>query len=279
MADEILNIPINIQCISFLYSVAYGCVLILILSFFRAIKSIFSPPNYIVALIDIIYFLAPVLFAVFISIKFSSGMLRWYIFAGEFLGFILFNFTAGDIISRLFEAVISIILQILSYLTAIIISLFKIILVPMAKTTVVFKKICKKLKKVYTKCKLCLKSTIKSLYNSYVWIGMSKNGSGKEVGKVARRRKRKSGFLVKIITLSFVACAAVSFIHSQSEVASKRRELAALNESIELQQTENDEVRRILDGDNDLEYIERIAREKLGYAYPDEKIFIDRSGG
>jgi len=276
MADEILNIPINIQCISFLYSVAYGCVLILILSFFRAIKSIFSPPNYIVALIDIIYFLAPVLFAVFISIKFSSGMLRWYIFAGEILGFILFYFTVRDITCRLFEDAISIILQIISYLTAIIILPFKIILVPIVKATVVFKK---NSKKIYTKCKLCLKSTIKSLYNSYVWIGMSKNGSEKEVGKVARRRKRKSGFLVKIITLSFVACAAVSFIHSQSEVASKRRELAALNESIELQQTENDEVRRILDGDNDLEYIERIAREKLGYAYPDEKIFIDRSGG
>ena len=51
-----------------------------------------------------------------------------------------------------------------------------------------------------------------------------------------------------------------------------------MEESIKLQQASNDEVKRILDGGTNLEYIERIAREKLGYAYPDEKIFIDRSG-
>ena len=92
------------------------------------------------------------------------------------------------------------------------------------------------------------------------------------------RRKRRSSFFVKITTFCFIVCAAVAFIQSQADVVSKRRELAALQESIKLQQASNDEIKRILEGGNDMEYIERIAREKLGYAYPDEKIFIDRSG-
>jgi len=276
MADEILNIPINIQCISFLYSVASGCILVLIFSLFSVIKNVFAPNKIILALFDITSLIIPISIAVIISMNFSSGMLRWYLFAGEILGWIIFHYTIGSIVNKIFKAIILIFLKIISFITVLIITPYRIVLIPIFKTTTVFKKY---FKKVYSKCKLCLKCTMKSLYNSYVWIGMSKNTSGKEVGKVARRKKRRSGFLVKIITLSFVACAAVSFIHSQAEVASKRRELAALNESIVLQQTENDEVKRILDGDNDLEYIERIAREKLGYAYPDEKIFIDRSGG
>ena len=95
---------------------------------------------------------------------------------------------------------------------------------------------------------------------------------------MAKKRKRKSSFFVKVVTFCFIVCAAVAFIQTQSDVVSKRRELAALEESIKLQQASNDEVKRILDGGTNLEYIERIAREKLGYAYPDEKIFIDRSG-
>ncbi len=95
---------------------------------------------------------------------------------------------------------------------------------------------------------------------------------------MAKRKKRKSNFFVKMVTFCFIVCAAVSFIRTQSDVVSKRRELAALQQSIKLQEASNDEIKRILEGGDNLEYIERIAREKLGYAYPDEKIFIDRSG-
>ena len=63
------------------------------------------------------------------------------------------------------------------------------------------------------------------------------------------------------------------------QVAAKRRELLALQQYVEQQKLVNEETQRILSGESDEEYIERIAHDKLGYAYPDEKIFIDRSGG
>ena len=65
----------------------------------------------------------------------------------------------------------------------------------------------------------------------------------------------------------------------QVEVTTKRRQLDSIEREIYRQELENAEIKRVLDGGTDREYIERVAREKLGYAYPDEKIFIDRSGG
>ena len=124
-----------------------------------------------------------------------------------------------------------------------------------------------------------MKNPIETLYNfNILYHSAILHGNGKEVNEMGKRRKRRSSIFVRMITLSFIICAMVSFIKAQSEVEAKRRELIALEESIQLQQMENDEIRRVLDGGTDLEYIERVAREKLGYAYPDEKIFIDRSG-
>ena len=135
------------------------------------------------------------------------------------------------------------------------------------------------IKKVCNNCKFRLKKHGIALYNLlYTAFYSKRNKKGKDVSSVAKKRKRKSSFFVKMVTFCFIVCAAVAFIQTQAEVVSKRRELAALQQNIKLQQASNDEVKRILEGGNDLEYIERIAREKLGYAYPDEKIFIDRSG-
>jgi cell division protein FtsB len=84
--------------------------------------------------------------------------------------------------------------------------------------------------------------------------------------------------MVRLIVLCFVAYVAISLIGMQLEVTAKRRRLTEILHSIAQQELVNDETRRILSNGTDKEYIERIARDQLGYAYPDEKIFIDRSG-
>lgn len=95
---------------------------------------------------------------------------------------------------------------------------------------------------------------------------------------MARKRKHRPNWLPRLAVLGFVIYVTVSLIGMQVEVTTKRRELLALQQNVEQQKLINAETERILDGENDREYIERIARDKLGYAYPDEKIFIDRSG-
>ena len=49
-------------------------------------------------------------------------------------------------------------------------------------------------------------------------------------------------------------------------------------QACEEQRAYNEEIEEILSREDDSEYIERVAREKLGYAYPDERVYIDISG-
>ena len=45
------------------------------------------------------------------------------------------------------------------------------------------------------------------------------------------------------------------------------------------QQSETLELQRLLESGSDIgEYYEKVAREKLGYSYPDEQIFVDING-
>jgi cell division protein DivIC len=95
---------------------------------------------------------------------------------------------------------------------------------------------------------------------------------------MVKRRRRKKNLFLRISICTFAVYIAFTLISMQLEVAAKRRELASLNASVEQQQLTNAETERLLDLGEDEAYIEYMAHEKLGYAYPDEKIYIDRSG-
>lgn len=69
-----------------------------------------------------------------------------------------------------------------------------------------------------------------------------------------------------------------SLIASRIELSSKNRELEQIQVKVEQQRIENKETERLISMNEDKKYIERIARDKLDYAYPDERVFIDISG-
>mgnify|MGYP005762139797 FL=1 len=93
-----------------------------------------------------------------------------------------------------------------------------------------------------------------------------------------RRRKQKASLLLRISVICFVTYVAVTLVNMQLDVTAKRRELILLQQSVEQQKLENKETERMLQMGENREYIERIARDKLEFAYPDEKIIIDVSG-
>ena len=76
-----------------------------------------------------------------------------------------------------------------------------------------------------------------------------------------------------LLLLSMLA----AYISNQVTISSKQAELDALNEQIAQQQSENEELERILSGDPD-EIVEWIARDSYGYAAPNERIIVDISG-
>ena len=94
---------------------------------------------------------------------------------------------------------------------------------------------------------------------------------------MARARKKKKSLFIRLAVLSFIAVITFLLVDMQIEVNSKKRELEQLKSDIAAQELENAESQRLLDMGDDAEYVERAARDKLGYAYPDEKVFVDRS--
>ena len=71
----------------------------------------------------------------------------------------------------------------------------------------------------------------------------------------------------------------IGLISNEVDIAVKNRRIATLEQQIAQQQSDTVELRRLLGSGADIDaYYEKIAREKLGFAYPDEKVFVDISG-
>ena len=63
----------------------------------------------------------------------------------------------------------------------------------------------------------------------------------------------------------------------QLQIAEKKEEQARLQAQIEEQELRNAEIKALLESENSDEYVARIAREKLGYISPGERVFVDIS--
>lgn len=98
-----------------------------------------------------------------------------------------------------------------------------------------------------------------------------KNAEAKELRKSIRRRLVLMVMAGLCIYLAFNVVLVRWRLHKQEE------QLQAVLEAIEVAKQENDELVRVLNGGEE-EVIERIAREKLGYAAIGERVFEDISG-
>ena len=89
----------------------------------------------------------------------------------------------------------------------------------------------------------------------------------------------KKFFNIKIIAvLCAVAYLSISLITAQFDLMTKRQQLAILEEQKARIELETQDIQRVLEIEDQQEYIERIARQRLGYANPNEKIFKDIQG-
>ena len=101
-----------------------------------------------------------------------------------------------------------------------------------------------------------------------------------EMANQSRKKGGKRAFGKTLIRLFFVLMLLsmlAAYISNQVTISSKRAELETLNEQIAQQQTENQEMQRILSGDAD-QITEWVARDSYNYAAPNERIFVDVTG-
>ncbi|MBQ2084963.1 MAG: septum formation initiator family protein [Oscillospiraceae bacterium] len=90
-------------------------------------------------------------------------------------------------------------------------------------------------------------------------------------GYINRRR-----FILILLSL-FCVYLLINVVSIRVRLYEQKQQLNLITEQIEIAQLENDELRHMMSG-TEAEYIERIAREKLGYAAVDERVYEDITG-
>ena len=89
---------LSYECLIFLYSVILGAFLGVVFDVFRVIRAIVLHNSFIVAFEDIIFILIWAFSLVVFSVELSGGIIRFFCFAGTFLGFAIYFFTIGKIV-------------------------------------------------------------------------------------------------------------------------------------------------------------------------------------
>lgn len=90
-----------------------------------------------------------------------------------------------------------------------------------------------------------------------------------------KRKKQKHSFILSLALLLAVGYFVISFVSTRLEIREKEKEAAAVQAQYEEQCAENARLQSVVDGGDESAYMERVAREKLGYVMPDEKVYYD----
>ena len=151
----------------FLLSLGFGFLLGFIYDIFRTLRLIISRPSAFTVAADILYFLLCALLVFCFNLVVDSGKIRLYVLFGDMLGWFIYYFSLGEIISRFINKVVSCAKRVVS-------SLFCLFLRPAGylerktkKLISFFKKIIKKFNK---KLKIDLQKQGSMVYNRNGYI-------------------------------------------------------------------------------------------------------------
>ncbi len=96
---------------------------------------------------------------------------------------------------------------------------------------------------------------------------------------ISKKKRRNIPQLIgAFILLCIIAYFSFVLITTQISISQKERELEKVTAEVSAQVAVNAELAQIVESDDEAAYMERIARDKLGYALPGERFFVDMSG-
>ena len=91
----------------------------------------------------------------------------------------------------------------------------------------------------------------------------------------AQKKKKTYSTILTVAFAALVCYFVIALIGLQSEIREQKEQIADINAQADIQSADNRELNNLLN-DSDLDsYVERIAREELGYVFPDERVYYD----
>ncbi len=95
--------------------------------------------------------------------------------------------------------------------------------------------------------------------------------------KVAKEKKNRRSFVVVLVAVLLCASFAISLFTLIKEINSLKTEINAVENAVAEQNVANAALNDKLNSDNTDEYVEEIARDRLGFVMPGERVYYDVS--
>lgn len=92
------------------------------------------------------------------------------------------------------------------------------------------------------------------------------------------QKAKRSNILVTVVAAIVIIAICVALVDIFAQINEKKNQLDSLNRQINEQTQENLESQRLLAEEDEETYIEKYAREKLGFARPEERVFYSITG-
>ena len=93
-----------------------------------------------------------------------------------------------------------------------------------------------------------------------------------------KTKNKKRNLFFRFAIVAFIVWMLWSIVSLQLDLSQKRREYAQMQNQLEEMRIANLELKDMLAHSQDESYIVKMAREHLGFVFPDEIAFVDYSG-
>ncbi|MBR6102016.1 MAG: septum formation initiator family protein [Ruminococcus sp.] len=94
-----------------------------------------------------------------------------------------------------------------------------------------------------------------------------------QAAAVKPSKKRLGHIIAFIAVFCLIVYSIFTIISQQAQIVQLKKQSSELSAQITEQEQKNDEFNRLLSTGDENEYMERVAVEQLGYAYPNERRF------
>lgn len=93
------------------------------------------------------------------------------------------------------------------------------------------------------------------------------------------KKPKASSFFLTLAIIAVIGYFVISLVSLQMEKSEKARQVEEAQNVLSSRQEENERLESILSESDDSAYIERIARDVLGYVLPGERVYYDITSG
>lgn len=94
---------------------------------------------------------------------------------------------------------------------------------------------------------------------------------------MAKVKKNKRSFIIVLFAVVLCACFAISLFSLVRDIDNIKKDISAVELATAEQEAANVALRDKINNGNTDEYVEAIARDKLGYVMPGERVYYDVS--